>query len=53
MHVLQIITYAAVENGMENKGKFWQHHDTGTGAAAVGRKANLGMQRCHIVQKSS
>jgi len=38
MRVLQIITYAAVEKWMENKGKFLWHHDAGTGAAAVGGK---------------
>ena len=36
MRILQIVTYAAVEKGMENKGKLRQNRDAGIGAAAVG-----------------
>jgi len=36
----QIVTYAAVEKGMENKEE--KNHDASIGAAAVGEKAHLG-----------
>jgi len=48
--ILQFITYAAVEKGMENKGKFWKNRDTSTGGAAVDKKAHLGMKRHWTVQ---
>ena len=47
MCVPQIITYAAVEKGIELKGeqkKLW-YHDASTGAAAVGKKARLGTKQ--------
>jgi len=37
MHVPQIITYAAVEKKMENKGKVCKNHDASIGAAVVGK----------------
>ena len=39
MRIPQLVTYVAVEKGMElkeNKGKLWQNHDASTGAAVVG-----------------
>jgi len=29
---------------MENKGKLWENHDVGMGAAVVGKKARLEMK---------
>jgi len=49
-HVLQIITYAAVEKGMEHKGEqMW----TSIGTDAVGEKAHLRAKKRQTVQKSS
>ena len=39
VRVLQIITYAVRDKGMEYKGE--QNHDASIGAAAVGEKARL------------
>ena len=41
----QIITYAVVERGMENKGKLWQKHDAAIEDAVVGKKAHLQMKQ--------
>ena len=44
---LQVITYVAVEKGMEykeNNGEVWYSHNASIGVAAVGKKAYLLMK---------
>ena len=44
--VLQIVTYMAVEKGMEHKENKDNNHNSSTGAAGVGKKGRLGAQAC-------